>query len=98
MCSRGSVNGAVGMKVRTLIDRASFGTKTVKVMGQAFDETWARIAPIVRSFPGGVELARIRLAEAILSVTTAANMDVAALKADALYVMAKHYSSHFRRE
>jgi hypothetical protein len=42
------------------------------------------------------EAARMRLAEAILSVTTEGNTDVAVLKGNALYIMARHYSSRFR--
>jgi len=50
-----------------LIEEASSGFKTVTAMGEAFDQAWVRIAPIF-SEPGEIEVARIRLAEAILSV------------------------------
>jgi hypothetical protein len=32
------------MKARKLIDGASFGPETLKVVGQAFDEAWTQIA------------------------------------------------------
>ena len=32
------------MKARQLIDSASFGSDTLKLIEQAFDEAWARIA------------------------------------------------------
>ena len=86
------------MKARALIEGASFGPETVKAMCPAFDEAWVRLAPIASDFLGEAEAARMRLAEAILSVTIEGNTDVASLKADALYVMARHYSSRFRRE
>jgi hypothetical protein len=81
------------MKVRRLVDEASFGPETVKAMGQAFDEASSRIARIFD--PDQVESARRRLAIAMISVATEGSTDVAALKADALDAMARH--SRLRR-
>ena len=45
------------MKARALIGGASFGAETVKAMGEAFDEAWARMAPTF----GNVWRATIRM-------------------------------------
>ena len=81
------------MKARALIEGASFGPETVKAMGAAFDQAWARVVRIYGDSPDQVEAARLRLAEAVLSVANDGNTDIAGLKADALYAMAKHYGS-----
>src|SRR5215467_1496139 len=75
------------MRARRLIDGASFGPETVKAMGQAFDQAWAEIAGNFGTFPVAVENARLKLAEAMLSVATEDSTDVAALKAGALHAM-----------
>lgn len=87
-----------GMKARALIEGASFGSETVKAMCDAFDQIWVRIAPSFSDVPGEIEAVRIRLAQAILSVATEGSTDVVALKANALYVMARQYSWRFQRE
>jgi hypothetical protein len=83
------------MEARALIEGASFGPETVKAICEAFDQTWARLAPIFSDVPGEIETARIRLAEAILSVTTEGSTDVVALKTNALYAMARSLSRRF---
>jgi hypothetical protein len=70
---------------------ASFGPETVKAMGQAFDQAWAEIAGNFGDTPTQVESARLRLAEAVLSVTSEDSRDVAALKLGALQAMAMDY-------
>jgi hypothetical protein len=76
------------MKARALIDGAPFGPETVKAIGEAFDQASARIK----------EAARIRFAEAILSVAIEGNTDVEDLKNRAIVELAKHYSSRVLRE
>jgi hypothetical protein len=51
-----------------LIDGASFGPATLKVIGQAFDEAWAEIARNFGDNPTQIEHARLRPAEALLSI------------------------------
>jgi hypothetical protein len=82
------------MKARRLIDGASFGPETLKAVGEAFDQAWAEIA----SNFGDIEIedARLRLAEAMLSVATESSTDVAALRAGALQAMALDYRSVIR--
>jgi hypothetical protein len=79
------------MKARRLIDGASFGPDTLRAMGQAFDEAWAEIAGNFGTFPIEVESARLRLADAMLSVATEGSTDVAALKSGALQAMTSDY-------
>jgi hypothetical protein len=77
------------MRARRLIDGASFGPHTLKALGQAFDQAWAEIAG---NFGGTqIENARLRLAEAILSIATEGTADVSALKAGGLQAMALDY-------
>jgi regulator of protease activity HflC (stomatin/prohibitin superfamily) len=80
------------MKARALIDRAPFGPETVKAIGEAFDQASARIKRIFDDDPNAAEVARIRLARAILSVATEGNTDVRDLKNRAIVEMANRYS------
>ena len=82
------------MEARRLIDGASFGPNTLKAMGEAFDQAWAQIAGNFGE--PQVENARLRLAEAMVSIATDGSTDVAALKAGALEAMALDYRSGIR--
>jgi len=84
------------MKARGLIDGAVLGPETLKAMGEAYDQAWTEVAGNFGNSPVEIEGARLRLAEAILSVTTEDSMDVAALKAGALQAMAMDYRSGIR--
>src|SRR5262245_26692631 len=84
------------MKARRLIDGAAFGPETLKALGEAFDHAWAQIAGNFGDTPLQDENARLRLAEALLSIATEGSMDVAALKAGALQTMALDYRSGIR--
>jgi hypothetical protein len=66
-------------------------------MGQAFDQAWTEIVGNYGDDPFEVEIGRLRLAEAVLSVATKESTDVATLKAGALQVMAGDYRSGIRR-
>jgi len=84
------------MKARRLIDGASYGPATLKVIGQAFDEAWVEIAGNFGDNPTQIENARLRLAEALLSVATEDSTDVNVLKNGALQAMALDYKSGIR--
>jgi hypothetical protein len=62
-------------------------------MGQAFDEAWAEIAGHFGTLPIEVESARLRLADAMLSVAMEGSTDIAALKAGALQAITSDYRS-----
>ena len=86
------------MKARGLIDGAALGAETVKAMGNAFDEAWARMAPTFGNIPQEVETARLSLAEAILSVATEGDTDVSALKDRAIEAMAMDFRPRIRQQ
>jgi len=84
------------MKARRLIDGATFGPEALKAMGEAFDQAWTEIAGNFGESPSEIESARLRLAEAMLSVAIEGSTDIAVLKADALQAMARDYRSGIR--
>ena len=65
-------------------------------MGEAFDQAWTEIAGNFGESPSEIESARLRLAEAMLSVAIEGSTDIAVLKADALQAMARDYRSGIR--
>ncbi len=79
------------MKARRIIDGAAFGPDALKAIGQAFDEAWEEIAGDFGGEPASIELWRVRLAEAVLSVAIEESRDVEALKRGALEAMALYY-------
>jgi hypothetical protein len=79
------------MKARALFDGASYGPDALKAMGQAFDEAWTSIAGNFGNDPHDIERARLRLANALLSVASEDSRDVEALKRGALQELALSY-------
>jgi hypothetical protein len=80
------------MKARELIRCASFGPDDLKVIGRAFDEAWASIAGSFDENPLTVEVARMRLANAILAAVKANGPDdVETLKDAALQAVVLAY-------
>jgi hypothetical protein len=74
-----------------LIRGATYGPEALKVIGQAFDEAWAEIAPHFEGHSLQTEAARLRLAHAVLAVATEDERDAAALRKTALQVFALTY-------
>jgi len=79
------------MKGHKLIDGAAFGPEALKSMGQAFDQAWQEIAGNFGNDPFDIERARLRLANAILSIADEDSRDVDVLKRAALQRMALDY-------
>jgi len=79
------------MKARRMIDGASYGPDVLKVVGQAFDEAWHEIAGNFGDDPTEIETARLKLADAVLSVASEDSRDVETLKNGALQAMALRY-------
>lgn len=79
------------MKARALISGASYGPETLQLIGEAFDKAWAQIAHHFGEDGQVREVARERLAHAILAVADPNARDVEALKVTALQVMALNY-------
>jgi hypothetical protein len=72
------------MEARRLINSASFGPDTLRVIGLAFDEVWA-------SIEGNIGCDQQREANALLSVASDDSRDVEVLKKAALKEMAGDY-------
>src|ERR1700730_9431028 len=81
------------MKAQELIQGATFGPDTLKIIGQAFDEAWKNIAGNFGENPLAIEAARLKLANAILSVANEGSRDVELLKNAALESIALDYRS-----
>jgi hypothetical protein len=79
------------MKAKRLIDGASFGPDALRAVGQAFDQAWVEIAGNFGDHPAQVETARLKLANAILSIADEDSRDVEMLKRAALEWMALNY-------
>jgi hypothetical protein len=76
------------MEASKLLDAAPFEPDTVKVLKQAFDEAWARIAPSI--VPDRVDDTRLSLAHAIVAHAGTGNCDCETLKAAAVDAVQKH--------
>ena len=74
-----------------LIDGASYGPEALRAIGQAFDDAWRAIAGNFGNDPRDIELARVKLANAVLSVACEDSRDVEVLKTAALETMALAY-------
>jgi hypothetical protein len=79
------------MTARQRIDGASFGPEALKVIGEAFDEAWSSIAGNFGDDPGVIEAARLKLANALLSVAKEDSRDPDILAVAALQTMASSY-------
>jgi hypothetical protein len=79
------------MKARKLIDGAAFGPEALKAIGQTFDEAWQEIAGNFGDDPQDIETARMKLADAVLSIADEDSRDVDVLKRAALQRMALDY-------
>ena len=79
------------VRARQLIDGAAFGPDAMEVIGQAFDAAWAEIEGNFGTVPVDLEVARYKLANALLSVAHEDSRDVEVLKRAALQRMALDY-------
>ena len=84
------------MRARSRIEASSYDPTVVKTMGEAFDHAWSQIAANYADDAGRVEAARMRLADAVLSIASETSTDVEALKTGALEAMAGVYRSPVR--
>jgi voltage-gated potassium channel Kch len=81
--------------MKALRQNAPYGPDALKAISQAFDEAWSAIAG---NFSGeATEAARLRLADALLSVASDDSRDVEALKISALAAMAVDYKGVRRK-
>jgi len=77
------------MKAQERINSASYGPEALKTMTRAFDQAWSVIGGNIGR--DASEAARVRLANALLSVATEDSRDVDVLKRKALEAMALSY-------
>jgi len=75
------------MKARQLIGNASFGPDQLRVLFEAFDQAWDTIAADVGDDPGAIEVARLKLANILLSLAGQGDNDAAWLKSTALQIL-----------
>jgi len=76
-----------------LLGNASFGPDTLRVIAKAFDAAWAKLAGNFSEHPAASEVARVKLATALLSVASEDSRDVNVLTAAALQRMTLDYRS-----
>jgi len=79
------------MRARQLIEGAAFGPDALKAVGEAFDAAWAEIAGHFGNDLIQVELARLKLVDALLSMANEDSRDAEVLKKAALQRMALDY-------
>jgi hypothetical protein len=79
------------MNAQQIIDSTACGPEALKVMIQAFESAWSDIAGNFGDDPRDVELGRLKLVNALLSVAHEDSRDVEALKNGALQAMAINY-------
>jgi hypothetical protein len=72
------------MQGRKLIEGASFGPDTLKVLFEAFDGAWAVLEPRYRADASAAQAARTRLANILLSLARQDSRDAGALRDAAL--------------
>lgn len=73
------------MPIRTLVERGSYAPETLAVIFGAFDAAWTDIAGrFGTDDPAALELARNRLAQAVLAVAKSDSSDVSELKREAI--------------
>jgi hypothetical protein len=77
------------MKAHKQINSTSYGPEALKTMTRAFDQAWSVIGGNIGR--DASEAARVRLANALLSVATEDSRDVDVLKRKALEAMALSY-------
>jgi hypothetical protein len=75
------------MEARRLLGRAFYGPETLKVLFQAFDEAWQTLAPSCGENTLSIHAARLKLANAILSVAREGSTDPGAIKDGALKLL-----------
>jgi hypothetical protein len=76
---------------RELIDQSTYGPEALKILYQAFDEAWEAMAAMYTDDPDRAEIARLKLANAILSFPVDEIKDAEQIKQSSLQIMALQY-------
>jgi hypothetical protein len=72
------------MRARQLIGGSAFPPDDLKVIFEAFDDSWVELAPEVGTDPNSIDLARVSLATIILSIAAVGPIDRLRLKSAAM--------------
>ena len=78
------------MEARRLLDDTTLGPDALKAVGEAFERAWSEIERDI-GCEQAREAARLKLANALLSVASEDSRDVEVLKRAALDVMSRDY-------
>lgn len=73
--SQSSAEESLVPGARQLLGGSAYGPEHLKTIGQAFDQAWQAIAPLVESNVLAQEAARLKLANMILSVASSEKLD-----------------------
>jgi hypothetical protein len=73
---------------RELFDEAAYGPETLKILYQAFDAAWETLAPNYAGDPDRAEIARLKLANTILSFPADEITDAEQIKTSSLQIVA----------
>jgi hypothetical protein len=79
---------------RELIDDCSYGPEALKILYQAFDAAWETIGPNYADDPDRAEIARLKLANTILSFPADEIKDADQIKNSSLQIMALGYATN----
>ena len=74
----------VVLGARQLLGGSAYGPENLKIIGQAFDQAWQAIAPLVDDNVLAQEAARLKLANMILGVASSEKLDPMRAKRAAL--------------
>ena len=73
---------------RELLDEAEYGPEALKILYQAFDAAWETMAPNYAGDPDRAEIARLKLANTILSFPADEITDAEQIKNSSLQIVA----------
>jgi hypothetical protein len=79
------------MKARQLINNASYGPESLKVLFQAFDDAWEEMAGELGNNTLAKQAARLKLANVILDVARDGGRDPEQIKNAALKALARNH-------
>jgi hypothetical protein len=74
--------------VRELVDESTYEPHALRIIYQAFDEAWETMAPRYADDPERAEIARLKLANTILSFPVAEIKDSEQIKNSSLQIIA----------
>ena len=86
------------MKARAMLEGATFNPESLRILTNAFDSAWERIAPQVGTQPEAIEATRLELAKTVLRVATGVNRFDAVWLADTAVNLMQAKPTPLRRQ